>query len=458
MPRLPDDPSLEHLKGQAKTLLRRFRDGDEAARALLREHHPDVPEELKLADAQLVVARGYGFASWPKLKAHLDVIARYSRSPHKAGPASDPVDEFLRLASLTYSDDDPARWAAARALLPEAGRASLHAAAAAGDVESARRHLGAVNEQGGPHAWEPLLYLAYSRVGGDDTLEVARLLLGAGAHPDAGFLWDGLTSPFTALTGAFGRGEGDPPPHRDSLALARLLLEAGADPNDTQAVYNLHWTPGDEWLELLLEFGFGRGDGGPWHARLAPAHPTPPENAEDALMWAASSGFASRIRLLTGAGVDPDGRGTRHPILKGRHALEVALREGHTEAAQALREAGAREPELDAAGRLEAAYMRADTTVAGPPPLGLIVRAAANRRHDVVRLLLERGADVNARHRATALHEAAMRNDRVLAETLLEAGADAAIHDPDYDATPAGWAEHFGHADLAAYLRDREGT
>ena len=56
----------------------------QAALRWVREYHPDPPAQLKLADAQLVVARAYGFASWPKLHAHLDVVERYSRSPHTA--------------------------------------------------------------------------------------------------------------------------------------------------------------------------------------------------------------------------------------------------------------------------------------------------------------------------------------------------------------------------------------
>ena len=105
----------------------------------MREFHPDPPAELKLADAQLVVARAYGFPSWPKLHAHLESIDRYSRSPHKAPTSDDAADEFLRLACLTYSSDDPARWEAARAMLtPELARRSLHTAAAAGDLEAAR--------------------------------------------------------------------------------------------------------------------------------------------------------------------------------------------------------------------------------------------------------------------------------------------------------------------------------
>ncbi len=460
MPRLPDDPSLEHLKKQAKTLLQRARAGDPEALSWVREYHPSPPSELRLAGAQLVVARAYGFPSWPRLRAYLDVIERYSRSPNCAPPSADPVDEFLRLACLTYSNDDPARWEAAQTMLsarPELARASLHAAAAAGDAAAARERLdAAVNAGGGPHRWEPLLYLAYSRACGDGALEVARMLLDAGADPNAGFLWEGLPSPFTALTGALGRGEGDPPPHRDGLRLARLLLEAGADPNDTQATYNLSWTPGDEWLELLLEFGYGRGDGDPWHARLAPTHAGARENAEDALTWSALYGFPGRVRLLLGAGVDPDGRGTRHPILKGATGLGLALLHGHVEIADLLREAGAREPELDDAQRIEAAYMRGEP--AGPPPRGLMVRAACDGRADVVALLLEHGADVNETDgRATALHEAALRGNTELVALLLEHGADAALRDAEFDATPAGWAEHTGFLELAETLRAREG-
>jgi hypothetical protein len=184
VPRLPANPSLERLESQARTLLERARAGDEGAL----EHHPDPPpaSELRLADARLALARAYGFASWPELRAHLDVIGIYTRSPHKAPEAEDPVDEFLRLACLTYSNDDPARWEAAKAMVaarPELARASLHAAAAAGDAGAARELPAAVHTEAGPHRWEPLLYLAYSRAAGEGSLEVARLLLAAGATP-----------------------------------------------------------------------------------------------------------------------------------------------------------------------------------------------------------------------------------------------------------------------------------
>ena len=245
-------------------------------------------------------------------------------------------------------------------------------------VARGRRRAGA-RATGGPHRWEPLLYLAYSRRDAAGRRSTSRaLLLDHGADPNAGFLWDGLPSPFTALTGAFGRGEGDPPPHADALALARILLEAGADPTDTQATYNLHWTEDDAWLELLLEFGYGRGDGGPWHARLAPAHPTPRETAEDCLMWAALEGFPRRVAAAARRRRRPRRPGHPPPDPQGPHgARGRPARRPHRGRADVLRAAGAREPELERAQRVEAAYMAADGSVTDPPPPGLIARAAA---------------------------------------------------------------------------------
>lgn len=58
---LPPHPNLEHLKKQAKDLLHDLKRRDSA---------------LKLADAQHRLAREYGFASWPKLKAYVESLPR----------------------------------------------------------------------------------------------------------------------------------------------------------------------------------------------------------------------------------------------------------------------------------------------------------------------------------------------------------------------------------------------
>jgi hypothetical protein len=74
--RLPVRPNLEQLKHQAKDLLRAIRAGDPAAIADLEEHHPDQPSpsDVKLADAQFVLARSYEAPSWPRLVQACELI------------------------------------------------------------------------------------------------------------------------------------------------------------------------------------------------------------------------------------------------------------------------------------------------------------------------------------------------------------------------------------------------
>lgn len=65
----PVRPDLEQLRHQAKDLLRAIRRGDPSAVAELQKHHPEQvdPEDAKLANAQLALARSYGLPSWPRL-------------------------------------------------------------------------------------------------------------------------------------------------------------------------------------------------------------------------------------------------------------------------------------------------------------------------------------------------------------------------------------------------------
>jgi ankyrin repeat protein len=74
----PVRPNLDQLKYQAKDLLRAIRQGDPAALAELRKHHPGKTAkaidasaaklaDVKLADAQAALARSYGLPSWPRL-------------------------------------------------------------------------------------------------------------------------------------------------------------------------------------------------------------------------------------------------------------------------------------------------------------------------------------------------------------------------------------------------------
>ena len=475
---LPSKPNLEHLANQAKELQRHARTGDPSALALIGEFHPRpaASADLTRTQAQLTIARLYGFPSWPQLRRHVELIGELTRSPHEAAAIDDLADEFLRLACLTYGADDPARPVQARALLaahPEIAGATLHTAAAVGNLEAARRlladHPEQATQQAGPHRWEPLLYLAYSRVQLDDgaPVEVARLLLQHDADPNAGFLWDGNWPPFSALTGAFGRGEdwSNQPPHPACAALTRLLLAAGADPNDGQTLYNRHFRPDDAHLLLLFEHGLGTGDGGPWARRLTPRATTPVEMLEDELAFACANDFADRAELLLGKDVDPDGRGTSHPIHGGRSNYELAHANGGRRICSLLADAGAAIPTSGPVEDLLSALMAGeDPRGASPDQLAAarqrdpaaVKRATELGRPSTIRLLVALGWDVNARQRTTALHSAAWDGRKDLVDLLLELGADPRIVDTGFNATPGGWAEHGGQPALAAYLHDRE--
>jgi ankyrin repeat protein len=69
--------------------------------------------------------------------------------------------------------------------------------------------------------------------------------------------------------------------------------------------------------------------------------------------------------------------------------------------------------------------------------------------------LLAVGFDVDAAARdgRTALHQAALDGDAELCRWLLAHGADRTRTDAWFGGTPAGWAAHAGHDELAAELR-----
>jgi hypothetical protein len=89
---LPPRPSLEFEHKQAKALLRQLRAGDPEAIERARVRHPSIdastPARIKLADAQLVIAREYGFTSWPRLVRYFGDLDR-QRYAHPTIPSSE---------------------------------------------------------------------------------------------------------------------------------------------------------------------------------------------------------------------------------------------------------------------------------------------------------------------------------------------------------------------------------
>ncbi|HEY7483914.1 MAG TPA: ankyrin repeat domain-containing protein [Streptosporangiaceae bacterium] len=483
---LPDNPSLERMRRRARALQQAVRAGDEAALERIAARHPDGapnrPETFPLSAAQLVIARECGFASWPRLKHYFDVADEYRWDAAPNDPYDDPADRLCELACLTYADDGPDRWAQARRLLadhPGLTRANVWAAAAAADADAVRDFLGAdpglAHRRGGPRRWRPLYYLAYARldVSAETVLTTARLLLDAGADPNEGYLWHGMPTPFTVLTGVFGEGEQGPertPPHPHETALARLLLDAGADPNDGQTLYNRMFRPGNDHLRLLLSYGLGRGDGGPWRARLGEAVGSPAELLRYQLRWACCHGYLERVELLADHGAD-----VSTPFDDGRTPAGHAARNGHAAIVDYLASRGVAAPDLSPVDAFAGAALRVDRPaldrlLARHPAVleqarrdrpGLIVWAAAQGGTAAIALLAEHGFDVNALARTdgpveqpweTALHHAAGTGNADQARLLLRLGADPAVRDARFDATPLGWAQYFGRQALVELL------
>jgi ankyrin repeat protein len=213
-------------------------------------------------------------------------------------------------------------------------------------------------------------------------------------------------------------------------------------------------------LELLYAHGMGTGDGGVWAQRLGEVLPSPADLLAELLQHAAESGLERRVRLLLDHHADPNRR-ARHPIYAGRSPYAGAMRNGNRAIAALLAQAGADVSGVDAVDHVRALAMAGDPSAAADPGLvaeaierdpTAIVRAAALGRRSAIRLMVALGWDIDVRERGTALHEAAWLGDRELVDELLALGADPSIRDFAFGGTPAGWAHHGGHADLATHL------
>jgi hypothetical protein len=197
---------LTRARREAKALLSAARAGDTAARERVLAARPAADAgALRLADAQLAIARELGARSWPAL-----VRAAQTR----AMACDERARTLVEWATSGRRDDAEA----VLALDPGLARVALDAALA----------LGA-------RSWPPLLYVAYSAsLGGERTdglVACAQALLRASADPDAASQDDGYDRP-SALHGAAGVA------HQPRLTA--LLLTAGADPDTPAARLALH--------------------------------------------------------------------------------------------------------------------------------------------------------------------------------------------------------------------------
>jgi len=113
---LPARPNLEMQQKRAKDLLRAAWAGDAHALARVQALHPKppAPDALGLADAQLVVARGYGFASWAEMKRKIDSLTKSPVERFKSALHAGDVDGVRELlsthAEVRAAINDPISW------------------------------------------------------------------------------------------------------------------------------------------------------------------------------------------------------------------------------------------------------------------------------------------------------------------------------------------------------------
>lgn len=394
------------------------------------------------------------------------------------------VDNFLNLAVVHYTpvhdqglNNGPKRFDMAAELIhknPGLKTANIYSAAATGQVDYLEQLLDSAPElidcKGGPLNWEPLLYCTYARVTGHQTLAAARLLLERGANPNAHFVSNGQYI-FTALTGAFGDGEGGPiiqPPHPEYIKLCTLLLEHGANPNDSQAAYNRCFQEDNTCLSLLLQYGLNAKHKNNWKLQTEQGlQPNPVETLHFQLIHAIKSGFTDRLQLLIQHGVDiekPDN--TYETRCKGKKPLEIAKILGEQQIEALLIENGAHTVELNDVDRFQMACSQTDTKLAkelyeANPELSIAIKplqyemlnhAVQRRRHKSLQLMIDLGFDLNNTENRTPLHEAALSGNLELVKLLIANGADSTLRDSSYLVPAIGFALHAEQQSIVDYL------
>jgi ankyrin repeat protein len=406
--------NLEQLRKQAKELVKAARTGDSEALERLGSREPI------LANAQLALARENGYASWPAL-----VVA-----------AEASVEAFV-VAATNGRRDRADSLLAAR---PEI-EGNVWARLVLG-----RGWDGDPNRPGGPRSWAPLLYVCHSVYASAD---LARELLARGADPNATFT--NQYGEMSALYGAAGVVH-DP-------ELTRVLLEAGADPNDGESVYHSVASEDVACLRLLLDAGAQvPGTNALGHAldydRIEPvrmlleAGGDPNEGALVAHAVRRGRG-PDFLRLLAehGADVDRPGGETWRGDVPLRTAYAHSALRNRTDNMRALAELGAT-TDVDSADLVVAEIARGENP-SGPLPDDLdpdaqevLILSALEGHLDVVIAAVGpsfRGV-VGGSPEGTLLHHAAWVGNPDLVRALLERGADARAETPEKFSTPLAWA------------------
>ena len=164
---LPVRPSLDQLRIQAKELLRSLNSAEPASVAMLYAHHPRPPKlpDLKLADAQLTLARSYNVPSWRRLAVACRMTDAIWRDDARA--VRDLISKHPKLLRQNARGTTAfCNWGAPLSYAATVGR---------DDMVTMLREMGADG-----------LQHAFGRACLRGNLETARMLYGMGARPEPG--------------------------------------------------------------------------------------------------------------------------------------------------------------------------------------------------------------------------------------------------------------------------------
>ena len=330
--RLPSNPNLDHLRYQAKDLMRGHTARDLSVAQRIREFHPRFSgasdgkifdAKLSLSGAQLAIAHEYGFPSWARLKAHVE-------EPTLSSQLNLPHHERIKDAAFRRAVD------------------LLDAGDPAGLRDYLRQHPKLVRQrvvfEGGNYFRNPTLleFAAENPVRHgklpENIAEVVRVILDAGA--------DSSARDETLMLIATGRV---PRESHVQDSLIDLLCDRGADPSSAiraavshgefEAVSALILRGAR--IDLPVAAALGRVDDS---RRLLPAASN--EDRHLALALASQLGRVEIVRMLLDDVEDPN---RYNPVGSHSHStpLHQAALGGHTDVVRLLVERGARVDQKD---------------------------------------------------------------------------------------------------------------
>jgi Ankyrin repeats (3 copies) len=415
---LPAHPDLEYYRKQAKHLQHTYKTGDAVAQARVADMLGDrAAERFLLSDAQFVLAQEHGFRTWAEFRAHIQSQSTTEDRPVSRLAGLSP-GSYASMADALLTDlrhNAPGALQRLRAYVP---RHSAATDASAAELRDARLII--ARELGFPTWRELMSFTEKSRRDLDERHEKFRRL-----RPQAEALLAGDTGRLAQLTA----GQADTLLHMLACPEAIPGAQLGEELGVPRAA-----------VEVLI----GKAT-----------------DLDLPLTRAATFNRVEYVRLLLGAGADP---GTR---TRGATPLEYAIYYGHTQVVDLLAGHGIVPQALwtyaacgrldlvracfDADGRLrpDAAASRPNPADVGPFPPRIpatddpqeiiaeaFVHACQHGRTEVVRWFLDLGVspDVAPYFGRTGLHWAIPGGHLEVIRLLLERGADPSIRDEMFHA------------------------